>query len=350
MGSLPAKQLLHKKSKSPRRFAVGAITFFVFMMAISFCSGCSKLKKNAVAPAVHPTGWLADHAKFMLPKLTDVSALATCQSCHGTDFKGGSSGISCVGCHNTQRNGRQCIACHGGGGGNTTGAPPVNVAGRGDTVATVANDSLREVDSTRGVGAHRSMVLGRKFFSGFDCAYCHVKPEFVIAPGHVTNSSGGRGDVVLSQFASLRAQIDTLPPAQFSLDSLACQNVYCHGNFRGGNNVTTHFYRKDQALCGSCHDAGANPAALGGKHGFHVDPLGPNLSCATCHDQVVTEAIPPTIPSIRTLALHVNGLYDIAFNSGGRGYIWDPAAKTCGGSNTHCHRNPPTDLRNWYAP
>jgi len=69
--------------------------------------GCSKVEDNLVtAPKAnpHPNGWIdtsstAFHGKYLLK---DSMNLVPCSPCHGADFKGGASGVSCYKCHTTQ--------------------------------------------------------------------------------------------------------------------------------------------------------------------------------------------------------------------------------------------------------
>lgn len=58
--------------------------------------GCADQNNNAAPPgAVHPAGWGRSHAV----QAAQPQELRGCQGCHGIDFAGGSSAVSCFDCH-----------------------------------------------------------------------------------------------------------------------------------------------------------------------------------------------------------------------------------------------------------
>jgi len=80
-------------------------SFMVGLAALMFAA-CSELKKDLVAPVtggaqVHPSSWIDTtssdfHGKELLTKRT---TLVTCAKCHAASYGGGTSGVSCFKCH-----------------------------------------------------------------------------------------------------------------------------------------------------------------------------------------------------------------------------------------------------------
>lgn len=175
--------------------------------------------------------------------------LGLCQTCHGGDFAGGTSGKSCLTCH--AGGPTACTVCHG--------QPPAT-------------------------GAHARHV------PRFDCATCHPVPATWDAPGHL-------GATATVRFAGL-AQAQAAPP---SWDGARCSSTYCHGDARpawnGGSGEAScgscHRvppYNHASNRCGDCHArvADSNPRIV--DDSLHVDgkvSLGDDSgSCAACHPQL----------------------------------------------------------------
>jgi hypothetical protein len=300
------------------------------LVLISTLIGCSALKDSPEGARAHPAGWINSHTETALAAYGDGQQ-TFCQSCHGVDYSGGTSGVSCVNCHQTRGDG-ECIACHGGVD-NFTGAPPANL--HGDTAF-----------DARGVGAHTTMVEGFAYTNGFDCSECHLKPSFVFTPGHFEPE-----DVLHDEHSDVEPHAEVTfsvfsdPEGNATYDTVfgGCGNIYCHGNFVGGNDsnyvftfldrsTDTAFYLQfSQARCGSCHNIAGDSATWDASHAEHVEDQ--NFDCVECHDGIASTA-PDSVILDRTL--HVNGLRDIAFDtSAGVSATWNPAAQTC--SNVACH-------------
>jgi hypothetical protein len=295
-------------------------------------SACSGLNDSPDGVTAHPAGWIKDHSVAALAALHDGQK-SFCQSCHGTDYSGGASGVSCVNCHQARAD-EECVACHGGAD-NFTGAPPANL--HGDTAF-----------DAHGVGAHTTMVEGFLLSDGFDCSECHIKPSFVFSPGHFEpedishephSGAEPHAEITFSVFAD--------PEGNATYDTLfgGCGNTYCHGKFTGGNEANfiasfydrttdTGFYmRASQVNCGSCHNVQITSAdpVWDASHAEHVDDQ--SLDCVKCHNGIAS--ITPD-SAIFNRALHVNGVRDVAFDtSAGASAAWNPAAQTC--SNVACH-------------
>jgi len=112
-----------------------------------------------------------------------------------------------------------------------------------------------------------------------------------------------------------------------------CTNVYCHGEFSGGNNANNPLWTgSNQAACGSCHDIGSSPQLLSGMHKKHVDDE--SFDCIECHQSVVTRQM-----VIFGKSLHVNGINNVSLLRGG-----SYQNGSCSGLNSApCH-----DSESWF--
>ena len=270
---------------------------------------------------IHPDG-IADpeSADFHGHLFTDGGdKLGDCTACHGKDLTGGTSGKSCMRCHDDSTS--SCTVCHG--------QPPAT-------------------------GAHQRHV------PKYDCTACHVKPTGWTQVGHIFAADGTR-----------------LPhaPTTVSFDGTRCSGTYCHGDatpaWNGGAAEATcgschRIPPSTHALdrCGDCHGRVANNQKMiiddalhadgkislgddkgtcqschpspGGAHASHTQALhslrGP-LGCTECH----------LVPSSVTSPGHIDhptpqvfpaGSGPLAF-TGGAVPVWD--GMTCSG--TYCHGN-----------
>ena len=233
--------------------------------------------KPQVVP-YHAEGWNVRRAANFHGVYVQANGYSECSACHGITTYGGSSGISCLNCHNLTILG--CTGCHGGKD-NTTGAPPYGLS----------HDSL---PTDIAVGAHTAHVQGSVFSDGIPCQSCHRVPTLLADAGHL-----GEDSVADINFAGLSGT-----QAGWTRISTTCAGTYCHGNFTGGSPTNApNWTAPGSVLCGSCHDAGLDPAKLGWKHQFHVAEG--RLKCADCHYSVVD-----TAGHISGLSLHVNGVID----------------------------------------
>ena len=268
-----------------------------------------------VEVTTHPIPYVAQHTG---PALADLNA---CTFCHGSDFTGGESGVSCTACHASlgysdwQTN---CTFCHGT---RTPGwtiaslplaAPPLGA--HGETDPTVPQ-----------VGAHQKHLgNGSTFTDGVDCSECHA------VPADLSHLDG----VAQITFGSLATQGGLQP----SYAGGTCSATYCHGaGLVGGANTTPTWTAPGSVACGDCHGSPPNT----GRHVIVAQHL--SRDCSACHATVATSTATPGIqanPAAR--ALHVNGKKDVVFIVDG---VWNPVAKSC--TNVACHSSiSPT--RYWY--
>jgi predicted CxxxxCH...CXXCH cytochrome family protein len=215
-----------------------------------------------------------------------------CQSCHGTDFIGGKSGVSCQECHALQVGSDgvpSCTSCHGG---SQSPAPPRDLTGNTSS-------------SSLGVGAHQAHVLGKNLISApITCDTCHLVPTAVDSTGHLDHL---RPAVVT--FSGL-AVTDGAAPA-WDRNAASCSSVYCHGggaklsgDTKAGQQKPVWTGGTAQAFCGGCH--GVPPSI--GPHGGVVFP-----NCSGCHPRTVDASgniIVTGSGSART-SFHINGVIDV---------------------------------------
>ena len=322
----------------------------IFIFAIFFLFSCSE-KKEPLGISTHPEGWAKPSFPDFHGKAIETNSLTleSCQTCHGQDYQGGTSKVSCFSagchdavyphpdgfanpnspnfhehyfaeinwnlmacqaCHGTSYDGegvsdKNCLSCHISEGGpeacNTchgsqnNAAPPKDLEGNTETTA-------------QGVGAHQAHVAGTTLstYRQGDCGKCHIMPASFDAPGHIDNTP--HAEVPFSALATMNGELNT------SYDRLdaKCDNVYCHGGFEfkksdskypwvyadsviTGNNRTVYWNSvgTGQALCGSCHN---------------LPPKGhiPEDNCGGCHADVVDNNL-----NIVNEYLHINGQIDV---------------------------------------
>jgi hypothetical protein len=251
----------------------------------------------------HPDQWVG----FNQPLSHDTYiaaqnwSLEECTSCHGTDYLGGSSKVSCAqtGCHVQQGGPEACNNCHGTSSIQVSNiyswAPPEDLSGNISTTAV-------------GVGAHQTHLTDATWSTAYtkDCGLCHREPTAFDDPDHIDTNPGRN-----MQFKEMSTNIGDAEPAWDS-GGASCENIYCHGNFRlrasdseypwayadsviTGNNMKMVWTTVDgtQDACGTCHD---------------LPPQG-HLNvpfCSSCHGNVVDAD-----NNIIDKNLHINGHVDL---------------------------------------
>lgn len=243
-----------------------------------------------------------------------LADLATCQSCHGDDFDGGGTGVSCNDCHAGVGAGfadwtTNCTFCHGtrtAGASTATAlsAPPEGVAG--ETLETDPH-----------VGAHQAHLAGGSYSAGFTCATCHAVPaDLAHLNGAAAVAPAGAGQRQLP--ASL---------GSFTAATQSCA-VYCHGDgdtLAGANESPA--WTETSLACNACHasrpDTGFHTAASG-------VPNHANTPCNFCHVGYAQD-------TGVNLDLHVNGARDVAFEAGGAGTGGAIVTLTSGWNCVTCH-------------
>jgi len=218
--------------------------------------------------------------------------LDACKVCHGADYNGGpivEEGCLRAGCHvdasGTPKSPESCNTCHGqfraAADVLLAWAPPKSVAG--DTSTTVA-----------GVGAHQAHLQYATAGVSVKCQECHTVPGAWNAPGHIT---GLGAEVVFNDTLANLATGDGLyVPTNLSYDrtSTQCQNTYCHGNWVARMaSSPNQFGYADSIMTGNNASpvwvSGSAGASCGSCHG--LPPTGHVAAalnaCASCHPGVV---------------------------------------------------------------
>jgi len=270
--------------------------------------GCQSDEKVIPDTGYHPDGWaIAGHPEFH-GDYGLVYGIQSCPQCHGADWAGGLAERSCRECHFDGED--DCAACHGGLY-DATGAPPYGLDGEID-------------DDVLAVGAHESHVHGSDFSDGVACLSCHVEPAMPWDSAHfdfdILVGPGVTDSVAEITFGGITTT------GVWNRDTKTCSEVYCHGNFKKGFPLNRPVWTgSDQALCGSCHDAGANPGFLDRLHSSHWIS---NIRCERCHAATVDAGLEIIGPSV-----HVDGQLTIDFSESGA-YI----DGTCSDLDIGCHQ------------
>jgi predicted CxxxxCH...CXXCH cytochrome family protein len=234
--------------------------------------------------STHPSGWVAKEQHGYQANLT---GLAGCKSCHGTDLNGGTSGVSCNACHSTagfSTWATGCTFCHGS---TVTGRqnPPVDVQGR--SAATNVSVGVHESHATTTIAT----PLG--------CAQCHPARTASVVTDAAHVDGDGIAEVAFGALAKTGNVIPTY--TRSSATSASCGSTYCHGNFAGGANATVSWTSTTAASCTSCH--GSPPPS-----GRHLTHMNRGMYCSTCHSTVVNAT-----NGFVDAKLHVNGTDNVKF-------------------------------------
>jgi hypothetical protein len=213
--------------------------------------------------------------------------LDQCQVCHGVTYAGGPiAEISCLtsGCHvdvnGAQKSPEACNTCHGNFRAPETDllatAPPKSVAG--DTATTVP-----------GVGAHAAHLTYGTALQSIKCAECHAVPAVWNAANHLGFAPA---DVAMSDTlaTTVTGGGTNVPAPTYDAGSNSCGQVYCHGNFelrRSNAPAQYAFAYADTVIRGGV--AGSALPGGGWSRPSAVWTLGPTqTTCgASCH------ALPP---------------------------------------------------------
>jgi predicted CxxxxCH...CXXCH cytochrome family protein len=242
----------------------------------------------------HPEGW-SDPAQHGPGAMLQTGG--DCRSCHGEALDGGSSGVSCDGCHAPGWR-TDCTYCHGGTL-NTTGAPPQDI----DDNADPATISFPEHPEHVTAGIHPA----------YGCVQCHTRPTDVLTPGHWF-------DDLTAGYGELNYTGGLAPIATYFQGT--CSNVYCHGNGRVPGEVAS-----GQAVgCGDCHPGPADTGLWGAMSGEHQTHLQSGVTCDECHQGVVDAA-----GAVIGTDLHVQGAKDVL--APGAPYVNGTCTGTCHGED-----------------
>ena len=228
-------------------------------------TGCVVARNNSSQGGEHPTGWTDRnspnfHAVWLR---ANGDKVRECSECHGSDYKGGAVGVSCLssGCH--QKSPEFCGTCHG--------------------------DAKGPRPST---GAHQQVHQSY-------CVECHVVPTEVTSPGHI----GKTPTITFSGIALANNATPSWTPA-----TKTCSGVYCHLSASPTWETPTL-----PVPCNACHGAppashgrwsrvatlttcqNCHPVPPGSDHINGVVDLIPGIGCDACHGTGPTGAPPPAL-------------------------------------------------------
>jgi predicted CxxxxCH...CXXCH cytochrome family protein len=259
---------------------------------VGLAAACTSERERDGAPSegVHGPGLLDPaspgfHGTLLAERGWDF---ALCRSCHGEDDDGGTSGVSCLGCH--EDGPTSCTTCH---------------------------------DET--TGAHAAHLTSPTLDRAVPCGECHVVPSAWDDPGHIVGDSAP-AEVVLGALAAR----DVVPPRRteppsYDPATATCAGVYCHGGTLGDSAATaarpTWSAGAVASSCGACHGAppsdhpssrctSCHPAAPA-AHLDGVLAIGKDTGdgCSACHGDATSPAPPrglggETSPQVLAVGVH----------------------------------------------
>jgi predicted CxxxxCH...CXXCH cytochrome family protein len=243
-----------------------------------------------------------------------------CTQCHGADYNGGTSGVSCNNptCHGG-KDWKSCSFCHGTA--PTQNNPPNGVAGE------TANTTLA-------VGRHVPHLTASTTHVAFACGTCHAVPAagdvahaLQYVPSADLTTAGHHGDVAFVAPATGMVW-NVAGVAGNPVNARGTCLGSCHSNGRGGPPLVTPYWAGGAwtvGSCTSCHANSLNNLPL--RHSTHNG----EATCTDCH--------PPASGST-----HLNGTWDVKSPisaAGGTGSVTTaPPGGVCGvnwSCNGTCH-------------
>ncbi len=273
------------------------------------CVSCHQ----AAGASLHGRGW-TDPSSTNFHGNTVRSAgwdMRSCQSCHGVLYDGGKVGVSCRQCHSGGAGPENCATCHGSA---TTPAPPRDL-------------SKNTAKSAPGVGAHQMHLSGSSIAGPIACGECHAVPSSAYQSGHIDSSPGAelRFNSLGNTVTNMPGTIDYdpelplfSPSSSYIQGTLKCSNSYCHGSFKNGNTTfapTWNDITTASGACGTCHGNVSAPLdTLGTRYlpkttaqgGTHPSVAGLGIRCNVCHAEVVDANF-----RIINTAKHINGKLNV---------------------------------------
>jgi predicted CxxxxCH...CXXCH cytochrome family protein len=255
--------------------------FFALMLTGALVyQGCSELDNSvALTPDIdtHPDGWANPvsgnfHGSYIVNN--KQWNLNQCKTCHSADYTGGTSGSSCLGCHDGSGGPENCRLCHGN---SDHSNPPKGLYG--DTSVT-----------NIGVGVHATHVNNPRFSASLQCSDCHIFNGFS-DPNHIGNNPDGIAEITFGALANDTLGGGIIPNPTWDRNTATCSSVYCHGTFKEGNVTAAGIWTNPSSVvCGSCHgDPGSGnptPRTNGVFTPPHYSFMNIN-SCYVCHGSVI---------------------------------------------------------------
>ena len=314
----------------------------VGLLVLAGC-GSEKNDKAVFDGDQHPAGWLP--AGHMAAAKADETV---CAECHGSDYSGGASGVSCTLCHLGGVNsvhpvswgtGSQIIPNHGpyatlNGTGrcsnaNCHGTNLGGVTSSGPACASCHKSGSPSAGCTSCHNTPPAGTVAPNRTGAHNTTTGHFAPQITLPDGCNTCHNGaGTGTVLhdngVTDVQFLSAYNAKSGPAVHNADG-TCSNVSCHGGqttpvwLTGTIDVSTQ--------CTSCHSFGTTQynSFVSGQHYFHV--VLTNIDCKACHD--VSKLTQSHFKSLNTSTMEGPASATIQDFVG-----YDPATATC---SLGCH-------------
>ncbi|HUK99221.1 MAG TPA: CxxxxCH/CxxCH domain-containing protein [Nitrospirota bacterium] len=281
------------------------ISILILLVLLILVGGCSSQNENyPFAGGSHPPGWLP--AGHMIAAKTNI---ASCSECHGSDFLGGISRVSCTSCHigsatsvhpSSWGTGTQLILNH---------APYVAANNSTSCQNAYCHGSDLSGVTGSGPGCKTCHLNGAFPFLPANCSSCHGNPPSGtvypnIASAHNTATGHfapmvalqdgcntchlGAGSGTVNHFNGI-VDIQLMSSVYSAKSGTAvnnpdgsCSNVSCHGGqttpIWGSGSIDVN------SSCTSCHAYGSSQynSYLSGEHYSHIFTEG--YTCTDCHD------------------------------------------------------------------
>ena len=246
---------------------------FLILLAILglMIFGCAeKQDPLSAGSGTHPEGWMdkSDENFHGAAVILSVNKSSSCKTCHGEDYTGGTSEVSCYKCHVGYPHGddfvhtakmpdifwnirASCATCHGADykGGETYGIPDslssknctrchqqaegpetCNTCHGSSENFAPPKDRLGNMDiSEITVGVHQKHLTDTSVTivaMNEDCMACHPDVTAFDTPTHLDDTVNDPADI---QFSALASAHGATPV--WNRDNLTCDNLYCHGGF-----------------------------------------------------------------------------------------------------------------------
>ena len=322
----------------------------IFTVIFIFILACSE-KKDIIEANTHPQNWTNSSSEQFHGEAVVESGNESCKSCHGTDFMGGTSSISCysTGCHahyphpggfmevssdnfhglylknNTNWNMDGCKGCHGSayyGGSSgyscrechtgTNGPEECNTCHGSSVNNAPPRDRHKNVlRSAVGVGLHQEHVAEVTVAVNFACNVCHPNLTGFDDPNHIDDTSYAQ-----IEFSSLVTQNGRLNPV-WDRNSETCNSMYCHGSFIFRRSESQHqeAYR-DSIITGRPYGQSWTPTTVVGRDCGYCHDLPPtghvndNYTVTDCGNAACHSSVVDNNGEIKSLDKHINGQAD----------------------------------------
>ena len=261
-------------------------------------------KRDPLSITAHPEGWSSEQSSIFHGRMVLENNASTdnCKTCHGVDYEGGSSNVSCSSdlCHSEPDGPEACNTCHGNFSSSSSDtsswAPPENLYGNLNT-------------SSIGVGAHQSHLVNNTWTTAYqqNCSLCHIEPNTLSSSGHIDDYPY-QAEITFSSIASKSHVSNPI----WNHSNATCDNVYCHGAFVFNRDSSSNSWGyTDQFMVGNnpqmnWTSVGTGQASCGSCHGLPPQGHTAATTCNGCHPRVVDGNF-----NIIDKNLHINGEKDL---------------------------------------